>query len=140
MAISQEIKDAIHSITLEYWAAHSRPLLLSNLPPLVEAQVTNYKNMLEKRTLKSVIKEVAAEGQVRLVMHPTHKAKVGVVPTSAVYEFEEEARPAPAKDSDTSKPREDEPVLLLLRALARLSPEELEKVNIPVAVLVKLLK
>lgn len=140
MAISQEIKDALQSITLDYWTAHDRPLLLSNLPPLMEARVTNYKDLLDKRTLKSVIKELATEVQVRLVTHPTHKAKVAVVPASVEFEFKEDERPAPSKSSISAQVSEDEPVLALLRALARLSPEELDKVSIPVAVLVKMLK
>jgi hypothetical protein len=140
MAITQEIKEALQSITLDYWTAHNRALLLSNLPPLMEARVTNYKELLEKRSLKSVIKEIAAEAEVRLVVHPTHPAKVAVVPATVEFEFQEDARPAPAKSSGTSQTQEDEPVLLLLRALARLAPEELDKVSIPVSVFVKLLK
>jgi len=140
MSISLEIKTALQEITVEHWAAHGKPLLLSKLPPLIEARVTNYKDQLDKRSLKSVIKEVATDAGIRLVTHPTHQAKVAVIPASEGFEFTEDERPAPTKNAGVSQSQDEEPVLLLLRALARLSPEELDKVNIPVSVLVKLLK
>ena len=139
MVDAQDVSAALKMISNDYWDAHHEPLLLSNLPPLLDAIVPNYKEHLGSRTLKAFIKEVAGEVEVRLVEHPTHLAKVAVVPASVSFEFPAEARKISKKPA--KQPADgDEPVLVLLRALALLPPDELDKVNIPVSTLVKLLK
>lgn len=139
MADEQQLRAALKSISDEHWNAHGAPILLSNLPPMLEKIAAGYKEGLGVRSLKAFIKEVGAEAGFRLIEHPTQRAKLAVAPVSAEYEFpmeEPQSTRSPGRNSSNSQ----EPVLVLLRALASLPPEELEKVVIPISTLVKLLK
>jgi hypothetical protein len=139
MADEQQVTTALKSISDEHWNAHGLPIFLSNLPPMLEEAAAGYKESLGTRSLKAFIKEVGPVAGFKLIEHPTQKAKLAVAPTGAEYEFPmEDPRPTRSGGGDAGVGQE--PVLALLRALASLPPEDLEKVVIPVATLVKLLK
>lgn len=139
MADEQQVKAALKSISDAHWNAQGAPILLSNLPPMLEEAAAGYKEGLGTRSLKAFIKEVGPEAGFKLIEHPTQKAKLAVAPAGATYEFpREEPRPTRSPRGDSGDGQE--PVLVLLRALASLPSEELEKVVIPVSTLVKLLK
>ena len=139
MADEQQLKAALKTISDEHWKAHGGPVLLSNLPPLLEPKATGYKQTLGDRSLKSFIKEAGADAGFKLIEHPTQRAKVALAPIDATYEFPPE-EPRTVHRHPGNSGNGQEAVLALLRALGKLPPEELEKVVIPISVLVKLLK
>lgn len=141
------LKEALKKIADEYWGERKQPLLLSALPEKLSDAVGDYKDVIGNRSLKSFILSSGEGFGFKLIAHPTQSAKLGLLPVEANFEFpaEEEAPQQRAIVATQERTRErgirsQEPVLTLLRALRALPAEELEKVVIPVSVLVKLLK
>ena len=137
----QQVKESIKVVAKDYWETHKKPLLLSNLPAVLEAMAPNFKSILGPQNLKSFIKDYAAEMDVRLIEHATHKAKVAVAPSTVTFDFPTES----AGESKNHKPprsalKGDKAVLALLHSLTSLSDQELDRVTIPVSVLVKMIK
>jgi len=137
----QQVKDSLKNVAKEYWETHKKPLLLSNLPAVLEARAPNFKSILGPQNIKSFIKDYAAEMDVRLIEHATHKAKVAVAPAAVTFDFPTDS----AVESKTQKtPRApqkgEKAVLALLHSLGSLPDEELDRVTIPVSVLVKMMK
>lgn len=132
MSTELELQAALRDIAKEHWATYSHPVLLSNLPPLIEEKIQDYKKLLRGSSLKAYIKESSAANGVKLVEHPTQKAKVGIVPADIDFQFE----PIPTDASAARKPKFDPSILLaFLNELSKLPDTEIEKVNIPVSVL-----
>jgi hypothetical protein len=148
MATEQEVKTALKKITDEYWDARKTPILLSQLPEKLEAEVPDYKEVLVGKSLKAFAQAVGEDSGFKLITHPSQRAKLGLVPANVGFEFPKEAvtqqgvtTPAGGQEGTRDRgSRSQEPVLALLRILSGLPPEELEKVVIPVSTLVKLLK
>jgi len=142
MADEQEIKAAIKRITDERWAVRKAPILLSELPSRLEAEIPDYRDVLGSKSLKAFASDISEASGVKLVEHPSQRAKLGLVPTDVVFEFstEEITQQGISEGSRLRGPQSQEPVLFFLRALRALPPDELEKVVIPVSTLVKLLK
>ncbi|MNQ92454.1 hypothetical protein D3C85_1078820 [compost metagenome] len=93
------------------------------------------------QNLKSFIKDFAGEMDVRLVEHPTHKAKVAVAPSTAIFDFPTETvRESKGIKAPRSSQKGEKAVLALLRSLSSLSDQELDRISIPVSVLVKMMK
>lgn len=137
----QQVKESIKAVASDYWKTHEKPLLLSNLPAVLEAKAPNFKSILGSQSLKSFIKQNAIEMDVRLIEHPIHKAKVAVAPSTVTFDFLADSA-VESKDlkSPRSALRGEKAVLALLRSLSSLSDKELDQVSIPVSVLVKMLK
>ncbi|KPW57628.1 hypothetical protein [Pseudomonas syringae group genomosp. 3] len=137
----QQVKESIKAVAKDYWDTHKKPLLLSNLPPVLEAKAPNFKSILGSQNIKSFIKDYATEMDVRLIEHATHKAKVAVAPLTATFDFPTEST---AESKNVKTPRSalkgDKAVLALLHSLSSLSDEDLDRVSIPVSVLVKMIK
>jgi hypothetical protein len=134
----KKLQAAILTIAQSNWAQQSQPALLSNLPPLLEAEIPGYKGLLEPRNLKTFIKDTEEVAGYRLVEHPKHRARLGVVPRDVTFEF-------PSEEVELEQPRvsrkgNDEVVLAFLRALSTLPNAELDKVILPASVLARLLK
>lgn len=137
MSTESELKTALRDIAKEHWTKYSHPVLLSNLPPLIDEKIQDYKELLRGSSLKSYIIKESGAANVKLVEHPIQKAKVGIVPADTDFQFE----PIPTDASAARKPKFDPSILLtFLNELSKLPDTEIEKVNIPVSVLVKLIK
>lgn len=126
---------ALKSISEKYWAERNLPALLSALPRMLESEIPDYRTVLGLRTLKAFIKETEAAGY-KLVEHPVQRARVGIAPAAAAYEYPLES---PLSKTIPSKSNQGA-TLAFFRALATLPEAELDKVVIPASVLVKLLK
>lgn len=128
---------AIKIICDRRWEEKHSPVLLSAMPKLLEAELPNYRSVLDSRTLKAFIKETGEAASYKLVEHPTQLARVGVAPASADYEFPQELTSPPKTSAIKSS---KDATLAFFRALATLPDTDLDKVVIPASVLVKLLK
>jgi hypothetical protein len=148
MADEQEVKTALKKIAAARWEVRKAPILLSELPEKLEVDVPDYKAVLGGKSLKAFVMVAGEDSGFKFIAHPSQRAKLGLVPANVDFEFPKEAAtqqgvtPAAAGQEGARErgPRSQEPVLVLLRALRALPPEELDKVVIPVSTLVKLLK
>lgn len=85
---SSEVLVEIRRIVDEEWAAHARPVLLSNLPRSLEQSLGgDYKVVLADKSLKSYLQEHASDAGVKLVQDPVHRARVGVIPAGQQFAF-----------------------------------------------------
>lgn len=140
MSNQDTLANALRRIVDEAFKAGRLPILLSSLPPMLEKEVsgTSYRDLLEGKSIKKFITETGENSGYKLVEHPTQKAKIGLIPADANFEF-------PSNQDETKKERPAErkienAAITFFRALADLPDEDLEKISIPVSVIVKLLK
>lgn len=123
------------------WESSEQPLLLSQAAPGMKAVGLNYQAILGYERLKSFVKRTEADGGYRLVAHPTQKPKVGIVPAGVEFDFSIDELPdggAAYIKNPVDKVREYSP-RDIIRALSRLSDEELDQIVIPTRIFVKLL-
>jgi len=126
----------IESVVREYWSLNQSPVLLSNLPPLLESRAPEYRNALVGRSLKAFIAS-QRDVQFEMLQHPKYRAKIALFPSEQSFDFSSEVE---SKSSDSRPSRKDQgAVLSFLKALSELPEDDINKVVIPVSVLVKLL-
>jgi hypothetical protein len=100
-----------------------------------------YKKIIEPQTLKQFVNTIS---DVRLVVHPTQKAKIGIVPANANFSFENGVSDTGKTDSDqrsTKSQKQANPKFILiqfLQMLSKLDDETLNEVHIPVRVLARI--
>ena len=129
----------LQAATQAYWDANQRPLLLSNLPVIFAELQVDYRTELDGETLKSFVKRTCNAATYKVITHPVHRAKIGLVPPDVHYEFEVDPEPVQeATPSEIAHVQND--AIALLNILSKLDSEDLEKINIPVSVLAKLFK
>lgn len=102
----------------------------------------NYREIIEPQTLKQFVSSLT--DNVQVVQHPAQKSKIGLIPEGESYSFpafdDGIATLMPSKAHKVSPSRNPRYVVLnFLEALSQLEAEELEKVSIPISVLVRLL-
>lgn len=133
-----DIANALKECAENSWSERGTPLLLSNVHFLLVNQHPDYREALAGRTLKEFVQETGSEFGYKLVAHPTQKAKVAVLPVNVEYEFPaiHEREPQSPRQADVSA----DAVIAFLKKLATLTPEEIDRVNIPTSILVKLLR
>lgn len=134
----QELGAVLKQTAENYWTERQSPLLLSNVHFHVAPILPNYREALEGRPLKEFILQTAAEFKYQLVEHPTQKAKVAVVPEGVEYQFP--LTPSTASQSPREKDQSANIVMAFFERVAKLAPEDIDRINIPTSVLVKLLK
>jgi hypothetical protein len=127
----------------ELWDEKKAPLLLSNISPELKLRGVDYKKVLSEGT--TLRQFVATLDDLRIVVHPIQKAKIGVVPKDSPFTFEVEPTVKPTASTDERPRRIRQPnqrfvVMQFLAALSRLPPEDVKEVNIPVHVLARLME
>jgi hypothetical protein len=142
---ASELADYIVSRTNQEWQENAFPYLLSRISPELDKSNVDYKPLIAPQTLKNFT--LTLGDRVRLVQHPLHRARIGLVPAHVDFEFDspnlsDVSSPA-APRSDSKRRLKVQPryaVLNFLEALAELTPEEVDKVQIPISVLAKIVK
>jgi hypothetical protein len=133
----QDLHTILKELAKQQWDNSKSPLLLSSIPTLLLKQEFDYKSQLQDKGLKSYIEQTNGNGY-KLVTHPVHKAKVGIIPEEEDFKFQtEDLGTAPKNISSSSRERV---VIDFLNALSTLPASDIEKVNIPASILAKLLK
>lgn len=127
----------VSEMAAQRWADGNKPFFFSEISPLLKARNVNYRDIIGAEvTLKRFLRENAGNG-FRVVQHPTKSAHVAAVPITASFEFA-----APKEAPDTRKcayASRRKTTLEFLRVLSELESSDIEKVVIPVGVLLKLL-
>ena len=140
----ETIGEIIVKLAREVWEKTQSPLLLSNIEPALKQRGIIYKNVLPKSTsLREFVSTLA--DRVKIVVHPIHKAKIGIVPSESTFAFEAEptVKPGPATMGHKKKIRQPNQrfiVMQFLAALSRLTEEERNSVVIPIQVLARLME
>jgi len=129
----------LQAATRAYWDANKRPLLLSNLPVIFAELMVDYRTELDGETLKAFVGRTSDAATYKVITHPVHRAKIGLVPPEVDYEFEVDPEPVQEAAPSEIAPVQND-AIALLNILSKLDAEDLEKINIPVSVLAKLFK
>ena len=130
----------VKRLVVEYWQQHHRPLLLSQLPPILNKDLDSdaYKDLISQRgSLKGLLKETQKDGGYKLVEHPKKKAKVGLIPEGESFDFETEGSVLSSSFYNEAGFRDND-IEGFIRILASLSPEELRGVQLPASLVVRL--
>ncbi len=136
-----QLKSALKVIADKHWADNLKPILLSEVAPVLtkELGATDYRPLLNGKSLKVFIRDTGESSGYRLVEHPTQSAKIALAPLDSKFEFVPAAAEKSPKKSDTVRKHENK-AIALLEILATLPEAELAQISIPVSALVKLLK
>lgn len=145
MAINdpESLNEFIVRKTNEHWEKTKAPYLLSYVTTDLAPLGAHYRNIIgEGVTLKQYVSGIPS---VRVVVHPLHKAKVGLVPANVQFSFEIEpsVRSSGLVTEPLKRPRMPPQryiVMQFLNLLSKLPEEDLKSVNIPVHVLAKLVE
>jgi hypothetical protein len=126
------------------WERDQSPYLVSDIGNDLKAEGISYRDIIgEEINLVGFLRENAA-GKFKVIAHPIQKAKVGVIPPDRDYSFDRRVEPTPdSSERRFERTRRQTPkkyvVLNFLEALAELDESEIEKIQIPLSVLAKLL-
>ncbi len=137
-----DLGNALKNLADDTWRSEQKPLLLSDLPAQLKRKFENedYKSILGTESLKSFVKNSGTDFGYQLVEHPTQRAKLGIVPGNVEYSFPVE----PTKDENIATDGRATKGIVngvaLMRLLSKLPDSDLEKITIPVSVLVKLFR
>ena len=138
-ATEDTIVDFLTAKTKAAWEEEQPYLLSFAGPDLTEAQI-DYRSILDGERLKAFVERTSGEDRYQLVKHPHQKAKVGLVPHGAEFQFDEVDQEEALVSQDTLRSMQPKGSALLefLNALSKLPPDDLDGVIIPTRVLVKL--
>lgn len=138
----QQMKSFLMAKAKEMWEQYQQPYLLSAAGPDMIKEGIIYKNILPVgEGIKSFVIRTSDAGGYRIVQHPEFKAKIGIVPSDASFNFQPtstEIQTLQARPS--SKSDRDKIVLDFLHALSSMSESDLDTIVLPTKVLVGLLK
>lgn len=132
----------IEELVDTYWEKNKEPLLLSNLSPLITQNINdeNYKNELEGKSLKQFISSRGEKTGWKIVQHPIQLAKIGLIPSESGFQFSADENILKSRIDVKPKNSRSSDAVALLDILKKLPASELEKINLPISVLVKLHK
>jgi hypothetical protein len=133
-----DIVEALSVLVNDYWKEKASPYLLSFVEPALTERGINYKEMLGDERLKAFVKRTKGKTTYDVVEHPSQRAKVGLIPPDATFSY-------PSVEAEMVAPtrRVSEGELLLLnflRSVAKLPDDDLNAINIPLRVFVKLVE
>ncbi len=126
------------------WAKDGQPYLLSRLSPDLLMEGINYKGVLGDQRLAELMR--TGHAYVKLVSHPTQKAKIGLIPTDKEFEFSTE--PVTESKHSSATPSSDRArssrrryiVSNFLQLLSELDDADSAQVQIPTNILTKLMR
>ena len=139
MDTTGKLNSTLKELAESHWEAFQKPLLLSNLVPLLKAKEVDYKETIQDTSLKQFIKSTGKEHGYKLNEHPTQKEKIGVIPSCQDFTYDDTTKRPRAIKPDDRKKRE-ETLISFFKILSTLPETDIEKVNIPASVIIKILK
>lgn len=135
----KDLTDKIVELAKANWKETSEPLLLSRLGPTLKAEGFEYKEILDGQGLRNFIDKEVAE--LTIAQHPQQYAKVSVHPAEEPFSYSSAPVEAKSEPSGLDKLRKNRRAFYgFIQAISELPPEEIESVNIPARVIVRLLE
>lgn len=113
--------------------------LMNHISPDLRRVGIDYKAIIEPLKLRDFL-VLRASDQIRVVPHPTIRAKIAVVPKGHDFQFEEEPAKQEAALPRSKRSDNERAVVEFIRALSTLSDSELGDFSIPAKILMHLLK
>jgi hypothetical protein len=142
MADDQWLKDLVEKRTTETWERFQRPYYISFIATDSAKQGQDYREMIAPLKLRQWAMTTDIPG-VKVLAHPSHKAKVGFVPADKDYAFEDGAADSTSV-APTAAPRPQasphrRATLQFLQTISALPDNELDEIHIPLRTIVRLL-
>ena len=135
----KDLTERIVELAKENWQNTSEPLLLSRLGSILKAEGFEYKETLDGQGLRNFIDNDVAE--LTIAQHPQQYAKVSVHPTEVSFSYSSAPVENKSEPSGLDKLRKNRRAFYgFIQAISELPPEEIEGVNIPARVIVRLLE
>lgn len=129
----------------EAWDKDQQPYLLARLSPDLVREGINYKDVLGNQRLKDFLR--SAPNRLKMVSHPSQKAKIGIIPPDKDFEYEVMPALAAAKASPPSPVSERSGgsrrryiISNFLQLLSELDDVDAAQVQIPTHILTKLMR
>jgi hypothetical protein len=92
--MSEDQAENLHTVitqrTQEHWDKTGEPYLLSRLGPDLLSQEIDYPSIIKPYKMRPYIEFHMAD-VVKVISHPTQKQKIGIIPASKNYKFDEES-------------------------------------------------
>jgi hypothetical protein len=130
----EDVRNALKDIAERDWGKNQRPVFLSSLPKLLsEGFDIDYKLVLGDVSLKKFIEDSPLQAGYRLVMHPRQRAKLGIIPANAAYEFPDD------RPSEDFLGFTNQDVDGFLRVMKSMDADELSRISLPATLFIKLL-
>jgi hypothetical protein len=127
--------------TDEEWDTRQQPYLLSLVRTEFPEGDEVYEQILAGERLKAFAKRTASDATYKVVEHPRQKARVGLIPSAAEFTWADEmsfAKGRAAKSVDGPADKAPAQLQSFLHTLAALRDDELDQMNIPLKIIVKL--
>lgn len=137
----KELKDFLRKSAEESWDATGEPYLLSSVATDLKKQGVDYRSALPAdERLKSFAERVQeADLMFKVVQHPSHKAKVGIIPFDKTFAFPAEPREE-RKAATAGRSRNEQVLLSFFDVLQGLPDDVLDDVHIPAKAIVLILR
>lgn len=152
------LKSMIATRAQEMWEHEHRPYYISYIANDSRKDGVDYRDLIKPLKLRQWAITNEIDG-FKIVEHPRHKAKVGYVPITAEFSFDdvepaEEATADAVADEGTPEPegarklrtpvvsgpvKTRRAMLQFLETLSKLDDDELDRISIPVRTIVRLL-
>src|SRR5690606_77635 len=141
MTTDNTLSEKIKVLADEVWEGDQKPLFLSNLPFRLKEKYPDfdYKSVLGGGSLKEFILKTGGSCGYKLIEHPDQWAKIAVAPDDVVYQFPQTSEHLDCGPKNNESAGEKK-VITLLKTLGKLPKEDLDKINIPISVLVNMVK
>ena len=119
------------------WEDDKLPYMISSIATDLVPDDVDYKSIISPLRLKQFL-ETEHFQRVKIVNHPLHRAAVAIVPKDAPFSFPDQSTIEPSAAPPEASRRKRSRAVGLLEALSELSAEDLNRILIPVDLLVKL--
>jgi hypothetical protein len=119
------------------WDSTQQPYLLSNLSPDLVREGINYRDVLGEQKLGDFIRSTDL---IKVVLHPTQKSKIGLIPPDKDFVFEVEASPVEHRTERSIGSRRRYIISNFLQLVSELDDADAEMVQIPTHILTKLMR
>lgn len=122
-----EFKEKIKKTVVEYWEKNKSPLLLSQLPVVLDNG--EYEQFVEPSGWKSFLTSTSSEqAGYKLVQHPQQLAKIGLIPYDVTFDYR------------NSEEKIEISAELLLSILSKLDSKQLKNIQLPADITLALVK
>lgn len=142
MATKLELLAFISEKVSTYWAEKKEPLLLSNIPAVVQMGLhCSYKDIVDGVSLKKFFHAAAREdgANITVVSHPVVKALVGLVPKGENYTFIKNPSASAELPAGRETVSNEQVVREFLSLVAKLPADDVKRVVIPMEILTQLM-
>jgi hypothetical protein len=127
------------------WEDSQQPFLLAKLSPALVQEGVRYKDVLGEKRLKDFL--LSAPDKIKVVVHPSQKARIGLVPVDKEFEYTEELNSYVSKSNNNFSFKAKKSgissgniILDFIQLLSELDDSDVAQVQIPTHILTKLMR